>query len=189
MDAVIYNELAPGHVTVITIPDLRNKNAINPLRPYTSSSRLVSIKTFLQDRANCNMKWHVGNPNFEEVRVKTDVILTDIAAGNSAFYEKQLKDDLVKFLTPWAYDINTDINFGGKIAMSSIIDFVEELDYIDVILNMQLYQNKMDGLGEFSVKDEITASTARSILVSAPASKHDITITKKTVKSDGDDCE
>ncbi len=186
---IVYNELAPGHVTVITIPDLKSKNAINPLRPYTSRSRLSSIKSFLQARANCNMKWHVENPSFEEIRVKAEVILTDIAAGNAAFYEKQLKDDLLKYLTPWAYTLNTDIRFGGKIAKSSIINFVEELEYIEVILNMKLFHNKMDGTPESAEKDEISASTARSVLVSAAASKHDITITKKPVKSDSDECE
>lgn len=185
----VYNELAPGHVTVITIPDLKNKNAINPLRPYTSRSRLKGIKTFLEELANCNMKWHVENPRFEEVRVKTEVILTDQAAGNAAFYESQLKEDLVKYLTPWAYSVNTDIRFGGKIAKSSIINFIEELTYIEVILNLQLFQNIMDGTPEKECADEVTASTARSILVSAPAAKHEVAITKKPVKPDSDECE
>jgi len=185
----VYNELAPGHVTVVTIPDLKSRNAINPLRPYTSRSRLSSIKTFLQARANCNMKWHVENPSFEEIRVKTEVILTDLAAGNAAFYAKRLKDDLLKYLTPWAYTLNTDIRFGGKIAKSSIINFIEELEYIDVILNLELFHNKVDGSPESGDQDEILASTARSILVSAPAAKHEIIITKKPVKSDSDECE
>jgi hypothetical protein len=186
---VLYNELAPGHVTVVTIPDLKNKNAIDPLRPYTNRSRLTAIKTYLQARANCNVKWHVENPRFEEIRVKTEVILTDMAAGNAAFYEKQLKDDLVKYLTPWAYSVNTDIRFGGKIAKSSIINFIEELAYINVILKLEMFHNNMDGTPESGDKDEILASTARSILVSAAASKHQVTITKKPVKSDSDECE
>lgn len=186
---VVYNELAPGHVTVITIPDLKNKNAINPLRPYTSRSRLTDIKDYLQKKANCNMKWHVENPCFEEIRVRIEVILTDLAAGNASFYQKQLKEDLLEYLTPWAYFLNTDIRFGGKVGKSSIVNFVEELQYIDVILKVEVFHNKMDGTPESGDKDEITASTARSILVSAAAVKHDVAIIKKPVKSDTNECE
>lgn len=185
---VIYNELAPGHVTVITIPNLLNHNAINPLRPFTSRNRLNEIKEYLQGIANCNMKLHVENPVFEEVRVITQIILTAKAAGNDSFYIDQLKHDLVKYFTPWAYNLNTDISFGGKITKSSIINYIEDLDYVDVILDLHLFHNKEDQTSEVEVIDEIIAATARSILVSAPVSKHEVTIIKKPVKSDTSDC-
>ncbi len=188
INPVVYNELAPGHVTVITIPDLQNKNAINPLRPYTSRSRLINIKNYLRHRANSHMKWHVENPLFEEIRVKTNVILTSTAAGNAAFFTKQLKEDLVKYLTPWAYTIHSEIRFGGKITKSSIINFMEDLEYVDVILDIKLFHIKMDGSPESSDQDEIIASTARSILVSTAAAKHEISIETKTVKSEIDVC-
>lgn len=185
---VIYNELAPGHVTVITIPNLHNHNAINPLRPFTSRSRLNEIKEYLQGIANCNMRLHVENPVFEEVRITTQLILTDKAAGNDSFYIEQLQNDLVKYFTPWAYTMNTDIRFGGKITKSAIINYIEELDYVDVILDLHLFHNKEDQTPEVEVVDEVVASTARSILVSAPASKHKVTIIKKPAKTNTSDC-
>jgi hypothetical protein len=184
----IYNELSPGHVTVITIPDLNKKNAINPLRPYTDRSTLNHIKSFLLGRANCNMRWYVENPQFEEVRIDVDVVLTAKAAGNDSFYTEQVKQDLVKYFTPWAYNINKEINFGGKINKSSIINFIEELDYIDVILDLKMFHNKQDGSPESSDQDEILAATAKSILVSAPASKHHVHISKLIVKAETGDC-
>ncbi len=185
---VVYNELAPGHVTVITIPELTNKNAINPLRPYTDRSTLTKIRDFLLEKANCNMKWYVENPQFEEVRIETTIVLTDAVAGNDAFYVTQLQNDLLRFFTPWAYNQNTDIKFGGKIAKSAIINFIEELSYVEVMLDLKMYHNKQDGSAESGDMDEVSASTARSILVSVPASAHKVSIVKKTVKAEASEC-
>ena len=43
----IYRELAPGHVTVVTIPDLAVPNPRDPLRPFTSLRVLGEIEQFL----------------------------------------------------------------------------------------------------------------------------------------------
>ena len=94
----------------------------------------------------------------------------------------------MKYFTPWAYNLNTDIRFGGKITKSAIINYIEDLDYVDVILDLHLFHNKEDQTPEVEVIDEVIAATARSILVSAPAAKHVVTIIKKPVKSDTSDC-
>ncbi|WP_147920706.1 baseplate J/gp47 family protein [Pontibacter qinzhouensis] len=184
----IYNEQAAGHTTVVTIPDLHQKNAINPLRPYTSRNRLEEIKEFLKKRSNCNMQLYVENPVFEEVRVQTQVVLRDEAAGNDAFYRQLLQEELVQFLTPWAFDLNTDIHFGGKISKSVLLNFIEERSYIDFILELKLFHNRMDGTPETSDQDQVFAATGRSILVSAPAQKHVVVVLPKPVKPEPDDC-
>jgi hypothetical protein len=46
---------------------------------------------------------------------------------------KNLKDEIVHFLTPWAYDENAEIKFNQKIYASSIINFIEERSYVDFI--------------------------------------------------------
>ncbi len=185
----LYNEQAPGHVTIIAIPDLRNKNAINPLRPYTSRSRLGAIKEVLLKRSNCNMTLHVENPAFEEIRIETQVVLTSAASGNDTFYSDLLKTELVKFFTPWAYDFSSDISFGGRITKSNIINFIEERSYIDFILSLKMFFKKSKGASEILVADEIIASTARSILVSAPAKKHVVDIKPKPPLPDDGGCE
>jgi hypothetical protein len=172
----VYNELAPGHVTVITIPDLRQKNAIDPLHPFTSRSRLEEIRDYLKTISNCNVSLHVENPAFEEIRIMTDIVLTDEAAGNDTYYSDLLKQEIVEFLTPWAYDSKSDINFGGRITKSDIINFIEERSYVDFILDLKMYHDAATPSPAGIDKEEIIASTARSILVSAPASSHSINI-------------
>ncbi|HET6990494.1 MAG TPA: hypothetical protein VFJ43_04180, partial [Bacteroidia bacterium] len=41
------NELEPGHVTIIAIPNLHNKNAVNPLEPKTSLITLTEIHDYI----------------------------------------------------------------------------------------------------------------------------------------------
>jgi hypothetical protein len=116
----------------------------------------------------------VRNPQFEEVRLKFDLKLLK-GYDDFTYYRKQLQQEITQFLTPWAFAGDADISFGGKVYKSVLIDFIEERPYVDFITNVEMY-HKIDALTpESGDLDEIVASTARSILVSAQASKHDIT--------------
>ncbi|HEY9046759.1 MAG TPA: hypothetical protein VIN08_12730, partial [Ohtaekwangia sp.] len=68
-------------------------------------------------------------------------------------------------------------------------NFIEERDYIDFILDLKMFFKKDGAATEIPFVDEITASTARSILVSAPASKHKVTIKPKPAPPDDNGCE
>ncbi len=73
-----YSETLPGNVTMVTMPDLINNTAANPLRPYTSIGLLTEMQTYLQNLntpfvvSNLNNqqlnRLHVTNPQFEEVQ-------------------------------------------------------------------------------------------------------------------------
>jgi hypothetical protein len=99
-----------------------------------------------------------------------------------------LKEEITQFLTPWAYNSNADIQFGGKIYKSSLINFIEERYYVDYITNVVL-SHKIDTVTiQDKTMEEITASTARSILVSMPASKHKIAPADETTSSSQPEC-
>ena len=83
-----------------------------------------------------------------------------------------LQQELVRFLSPWAFGEGKEVTFGGKIYKSSLIDFVEEQSYVDYVTDFQLYQPKNNRDG--NDLEEVEASTAISILVSAAAEKHTI---------------
>ena len=88
------------------------------------------------------------------------------------FYSAMLQNAITRYLTPWAYSDNEDIQFGGKIYKSSIINFIEDQYYVDYITEVEMLltvDEKLPGQKDVEV---VTASTVRSILVSAPASKH-----------------
>ena len=167
----IYHEVKPGYVSVITIPSQQNRNDANPLKPYTQQSTLTNIENFLKKRISCFVKLRASQPQFEEVRLEFSLKLFD-EYKDFNFYKSKLKEEITQFLSPWAYGNATSIDFGGKVYKSVLINFIEERYYVDFITDVFMYVTVDETTGESNDLDEIIASTARSILVSAPASKH-----------------
>ncbi|MEN6623328.1 MAG: baseplate J/gp47 family protein, partial [Smithella sp.] len=160
----IYRELAPGHVTVVTIPNQQYYNLRDPLRPYTSLGLLKQIESFLGKRFSCFTSLHVKNPEFEEVRVEFNVCLKE--GSDETYCITELQKALTRFLSPWAFPEGGSPSFGGKIYKSVLINFVEEQEYVDCVTNFKLFHQEID-------KDEVEGSKSVSILVSAR--EHNIT--------------
>ena len=167
----IYNEVRPGYVSIITIPSLQYRNDANPLKPYTQQSTLTNIEKFLKKRVSCFVNLHARQPQFEVVRLEFSMKLHD-QYKDFTFYSDKLKLEITKFLSPWAYGNQSSLDFGGNVYKSVLINFIEERYYIDFITDVFMYVKVNDETAESADMDEIVASTARSILVSAPASKH-----------------
>ncbi len=168
----IYNEQAAGHVTLITIPNLRQKNHINPLQPYTSVGELEKIDAYLRRHISCFVKLHVRNPIFEQVQVKCRVKY--FPAYDPAAYTKKLKREITQYLSPWAFDQGLDLPFGGRVFASTIIDFIEERPYVDYITDFELWHLPGNGLPDTQA-GEVKATKAASVLVSVPEERHELT--------------
>lgn len=166
-------EDAPGYVTVITIPDLTNHNEINPLRPYTNADTITQIQAYLQQRISCQVNLNVNNPIFEEVQLVFKLKLYE--GRDYSYYSKLLKDSITRYLSPWAYGQADDVQFGGKIEKSVLINFIEAQYYVDYITDVQLFLLGSDPNIMPQDQEEIEATTSISILVSVPADKHNIT--------------
>jgi hypothetical protein len=175
-DTIIYNEVKPGYVCIITLPELESRNDTNPLRPYTNQSTLTEIENYLQSLTSCHAKVLARHPDFEEVAVSFELKLHDDYTDFS-YYKKQLQQEIVEFLTPWAYNSSAEIDFGGVVHKSVLINFIEDRPYVDYITNVEMKQiiYKPVGAPEELSGEIAKATTARSILVSAPASKHLVT--------------
>ncbi len=182
--AISINEAAPGNVSLVVVSNIRNKNAVDPLKPRTSLVTLDDIKTFIHVIQSPFINLHVYNPLFEEVRVKFNVSF--YAGFDKGIYSVKLNEALVKFLSPWAYATGSDIVFGGKIHKSVILNFVEEQEYVDYITCFEMFHivpGDPDNDPEKDV-DEALASTSASVLGSA--SEHAI----KILETEGEcDCE
>ncbi len=170
---LVYNEVAPGHVAVITIPNLAHRNDIDPLRPYTKKSTLKEIKDYLRKRTSCQVRLHTAQPDFEEVKVKCIITLRD-EFPDINYYTEVIQKDIMNFLSPWAFSSDTELNFGGRIHQSVLIDFIEELPYVDFLTDFELIH--ITANGTVTKVEEAIASTGRSILVSVPATEHQLTV-------------
>lgn len=124
-------QVAPGHVLIVPVSNLRNKNAVDTLKPRTGRRTLLKIEKFLQKRVSPFVKVHAKNPKFEEVKLGFSVkFYTGIDKG---FYKRKLNEDLVHYLTPWAFDSTFEVFFGNSIYASKIINFIEELEYVNYL--------------------------------------------------------
>lgn len=178
---VVYRELAPGHVTVVTIPKLHGQTQRDPLKPYTSLGVLQGIKEFLKKRTSCFARLHVENPVFEEVRARFEVRLN--AGYDETYYTNLLKQAITRFLSPWAFVDGGTPSFGGRIYKSVLINFVEEQPYVDYVANFQLFHDLPTQKGSVDLS-EVEGDKAISILVSVPASKHEITVINPTAEAE-----
>lgn len=167
-------EIVPGKVTVALIPDLRQKNAIDPLAPRASSALLSRVYDFLSQYISPFLELQVLNPLYEKIQLDFAVRFREGYDGG--FYANQLNEELVRFLSPWAFEEGRDIVFGGQVYKSILLDFIEERPYVDFVTNFTLLHFRR-GIGSECISsnfiigpvvDIAQATTPRSILVSAP---------------------
>lgn len=170
-----YRELAAGHVTLVTLPKLLGQAAADPLRPYTSLNLLKQIEAYLLSRCPGFVELHVKNPEFEEIAVRFNVCF--YPGLDTSHYSKLLNEALIRHLSPWAYSDQIAPSFGGKIYRARVLNFVEELPYVDYVSEFRLAHSfiGLDGTAhEIADNSEIVGSKAVSILVSAR--QHDINV-------------
>ena len=156
------SEHHPGHVTIVAIPDLRNKNAVDPLEPRLSLNKLEEIADFLKTIISDFVELDVRNPAYEEVQVSFNVKF--LPGKDKGFYTNKLQGDIQRFLTPWLYDEGKDLILGGSVHRSAVLNFIEETDYVDFLTDFKMLHKDADGVSR--EVEEARASTSSSALVS-----------------------
>lgn len=124
-------QVAPGHILIVPISNLRNRNAVDILKPRTGRRTLIQIEEYLKKITSPFAHIHARNPLFEEV--KTSFNVKFYTGTDKGRYLKQLNEDIIRFLSPWAFDETKEIIFGRRIYASNLINYIEELDYVDYI--------------------------------------------------------
>ncbi|MNJ97381.1 Baseplate J-like protein [compost metagenome] len=149
---------SPGNVTLVVIPDTLHRNVFDRYQPRVSKATLNRIETFISELNSLHVNTHVINPDYEEVKVSLKVRF--YPQFDEALYIDKLNEDITRFLSPWAFAERENIDFGGKLHLSVLIDYVEELPYVDYLQDVKLYQK-----GAASTVAE--PSSPKAILVSA----------------------
>ncbi len=138
-DAASDLELAPGHVTLVVVPDVAQVSAVNPFEPRLPAAELEAIRAYFLDKISPCVSLTVLNPEYESVRL---TLCVRFHPGKSAaFYQKQLQHDLRELLAPWTRaEAGADISFGGRFYYSTAVHFVEELDYVDFVQDLRILE-------------------------------------------------
>ena len=171
---VVDNYVSAGDVTLVVIPDTVNKNVFDKFQPRVSQGLINKIETHINEYNTKHVTAKVINPEYEEVKVKLEVSFFE--GLDESFYKKKLDEDIIKFLSPWAFDNSSEIVFGVELHRSVLIDYMEKLNYVDYLQNVTL---EKDGVAQGSL---VTPTDPKSILVSAKA--HSISTVLTTCKGD-----
>ena len=158
-------EFAPGYVTLILIPTTYNQYAINPYEPKVTKARILDIEKFIKNRISTfaaeNLK--VLNPLYEQIQLEFEVEFHQQYADRG-FYEKQLNEDIKQHLSPWAYAEGKEITLGNRLHRSTLIDFVEELYYVDYVKDFMMHRYINNVIEDYNI-ELVLPSTARSAFV------------------------
>ena len=153
---------SPGNVTLIVIPDILNRNVFDIYQPRVSRATLNKIQNYINLLNTLHVNAVVINPDYEEVELTLEVRFN--AGFDENFYQKVLQEDITKLLSPWAFVKSSELQFGATLHKSTIISYIEKLNYVDYLTDL-----KLKHLGEF--KPSVSPSNPKAILVSAKKHK------------------
>lgn len=164
--------LAPGYVTLALIPDLNQLKASRQFEPRVPVSLLEQVERYMRQRTSPFVRFKAVNPRYEKVdfclRVKF------YPGKDENYYQEKLAEALREFLAPWAVGVYDKLSFGQCVHRSDIIRFLENLDYLDYVLelNMRHEEDRNEEQEKEQMKiwmdsktDSVCPLTPRSILI------------------------
>lgn len=158
-------ENAPGHVSIIVMPDPRKQDPGEKLtlQPLLPASTLEDIKKYLHAHASDFAKITVNNPVYETVKVRCTVAFPQ--GKDFGFYRDKLKGDITRFLSPWFYDDAQGRSPDGCIHRAWIQRQITALDYVDRISDFIIYHD-YTAEKENQAVEKACGTTSASVLVS-----------------------
>lgn len=161
-------ELAPGFVSLAVIPDINKLKAGAGYTPKAPVSLLNEIRDYLRKKTAPFVRLKVMNPRYERVNIGGEVILRQ--GMPVTFFMNKLREDLRRFLAPWVDGNMSQLDFGRVISKSEVARFIESLDYVDYICELELKHEEKEVACYGPVDREedlevIVPATARSILI------------------------
>ena len=166
---------AAGHVSIVVIPDTVNKNVFDKFEPRVSQGLINKVQEYINELNSLHVDAKVINPNYEKVNVDLEVQFYE--GFDKSFYKKQLEQDIIKFLSPWAYDDTKEVEFGITLHKSVLIDYLEKLEYVDYLQNVVITKGNNE-----KPLNNVSPSDPKSILVSAK--EHNIRTVLSNCKGD-----
>ncbi|TCI93211.1 baseplate J/gp47 family protein [Tenacibaculum sp. M341] len=171
--------LAPGYVTIIVVPNTRNKNIFDVYQPRVSQNLLTEVRDFVNSLNTMQVNAIVMNPNYQEIGVEVSVKFNKGYDEN--FYSKKLDEDIKSFISPWAFSAAEEISFGVAMNRFHMIDYLDQLPYVDYIDGLIIKKEVVDeetGKSKMVIDSNVEIQAdPKSIFVSSK--KHIVTIAKE----------
>lgn len=129
-----------GGVDVIVVPDIKGKLPFNPFAPKVAADTLHRINSYIENLAPAYAEILVSNPFY--LQVSTECVVKFYPGYDEIFYKGKLIEEIKRFMSPWAYGEDSEIQIGGSLHASVIINFIAERPYIDYVANLKLFQSE-----------------------------------------------
>ncbi|WP_342265298.1 baseplate J/gp47 family protein [Cardinium endosymbiont of Philonthus spinipes] len=127
-----HNMISPGHITLVVMA----KADSNLGMPFVSRQLLTEIKSYIQSVSTPFLKCEVTNPIYEDVKVNVTVKFKP--GYEKGLFLNLLYQDLHNFFSPWLFHPSADVQLGGNIPTSKIIDFINNRYYVEGIGNFSI---------------------------------------------------
>ncbi len=138
-DSTEINSTSAGYVTIIPVAKGNTQEVPNYWKPIVDIGSMKLIKTFLQEKTSPHVRINVKPPVLEQLELDFKVKFKVIPGADSRLYTQQLRDEINSFLSPWAYEQNTIINFQTEIEKSKLIQIIEQQSYVEYITDFKVH--------------------------------------------------
>lgn len=128
-----------GKIEITVVPDIRKSMPFHPFGPKIAANILERIRKFLDQRSPDLAEISVNNPVYLQVVTRCTVKFN--LGLDAVFYKEKLIEGIKRFLSPWAFDDNSNIHLGSILDAGVLVNFIAERPYIDFVANLKLFQS------------------------------------------------
>jgi hypothetical protein len=167
LHAVMCLPAREGHgVEVVVIPNLRQQVPRNLFTPGTPLDQLAAMEQHLRQRCPAERPPVVRNAVYLHVKVRLWVCLRE--GVDTAYAERQLRQELIRCLSPWCFDANAEVQLGGLVRAGDLVAAVEALPFVAYLERLRLFLMDPGGRPLLSNEEALRAPAADVVLIAAP---------------------
>ena len=155
-------------VEVVVIPNLREQVPRNLFAPGASIDQLAAMERHLRQRCPAELAPVVRNAVYLPVTVRLWVCLRQ--GVDPAYAERQLRQELIRALSPWCFDAAAEVRLGGAVRASDLVAAVEALPFVAYLERLRLFLVDTGGKPLRS-SDAILEAPAADVVLIAAASQ------------------
>ncbi|MGB1241747.1 MAG: baseplate J/gp47 family protein [Chitinophagales bacterium] len=167
-----------GNLLFVVVP--RMKHHATMALPTVNTSLLQDIKEYLQKNTTPFVNIEVRNPEYEKIKITCSVAFTE--GNNNGQTLKRLNRDIKKFVCPWLFGEEAELELGGSVTKDNLLDFIEKCSYVafvtkfsvvQVTKQIELYETEDTAISK-QIAPVIYTSKPWAVIV--PIDKHQISV-------------
>ncbi|MEB3319132.1 MAG: hypothetical protein VKO39_13465 [Cyanobacteriota bacterium] len=160
-------------VEVVVIPNLREQVPRNLFAPGAPTDRLAAMERHLRQRCPEEVALVVRNATYLHVMARLWVCLRE--GVDPVHAEGELRQAVVRALSPWCFDANAEVRLGGEVRASDLAVAIDALPFVAYLERLRLFlvdpggkPLRLDGV-EGSSEELLRAPAADVVLIAAPS--------------------